>query len=83
MSGPIVAVRRNVLSAPNPPAGDKGVLNQATLFHEALHGYTGMFDVDLLPALGLAPFGPSAAATYYLEDLVIFPAGTGARSCAN
>src|SRR5205085_5014140 len=25
----------NVLSSPNPGSGDKGVLNQATLFHEA------------------------------------------------
>jgi len=30
----------------NPQPGDQGVLNQAVLLHEALHGYTGKFDLN-------------------------------------
>jgi hypothetical protein len=76
----------NVLSVPNPSAGDQGVLNQATLFHEALHGYTGKFDTSASNDSLEAAFSvgePSANVTYYLEDHVIFVTGTGARSCGN
>jgi hypothetical protein len=69
----------SVSSVQNPASGDQGVLNQATLLHEALHGYTGKFDLYLETAFGVA--APSANITYYLEDHVIF--ALGARACGN
>jgi hypothetical protein len=50
------------------------LLNEAMLFHEALHGFTGLYDSDLANALG-ANTGQfnintqgSAAITYYIES---------------
>ena len=79
----------NVLSVANPQSGDKGVLNQAVLFHEALHGYTGLFDWNPLSVngslesklLGVTSEVQSVQITYYLEGHVIF--GQGATACAN
>jgi hypothetical protein len=52
------------------------LLNKAMLFHEALHGFTGLYDSDLANALG-ANTGKfnfntqgSAAITYYLENYI-------------
>jgi hypothetical protein len=74
------------LSILNPKAGDKGVLNQAILFHEALHGYTGLYDTALegrLPGL-VVGFGGSIQITDYLENNVIFPGPPyGAATCGN
>jgi hypothetical protein len=73
----------NVLSVLNPQSGDQGVLNQAILFHEALHGYTGDMDLALKSAFGTPnPWtDPSALVTSYLENNVIF--AQGASACTN
>jgi hypothetical protein len=60
----------NVNPVNNPQSGDQGVLNQATLFHEALHGKLGVDDIFLETALGVSQ--PSANVTYYLEDNALF-----------
>ena len=64
-----------------------GVLNQSVLFHEGLHGYTGRFDMSLIPPgleLVFNVGAPSVNVTYYLEDHVIFPpTGRGPRECGN
>ncbi len=74
----------NVLSVPNPPSLDKGVLNQAVLFHEALHGYTGRPDVNLQSAFGLETLpAPSVNITYYLEGKTIPGGAQGAAACEN
>jgi len=74
----------NVLSSPNPGIKDQGVLNQATLFHEALHGYTGIQDNGLESAFGLlVTFGESVSITYYLEGNVIPGGAYGALVCGN
>lgn len=74
----------NVLSTPSPGPGDQGVLNQATLFHEALHGYTGDYDMTLESAFGLpVTFGESVSITYYLENNVIPGGAQGAQTCGN
>ena len=69
----------NVLSSANPGSGDQGLLNQATLFHEALHGFTGDEDVTLQAAFGLATLVPSVNITYYLMNNV-FPGGPAANA---
>jgi hypothetical protein len=77
----------NVLSVANPPFVDKGVLNQATLFHEALHGYAignfaGNDDYYLESKFGLPiTIGESASITYYLEGKVIPGGAQGANTC--
>ena len=72
----------NVLSVPNPGSGDTGVLNQATLFHEALHGFTGSQDVTLQSAFHLSTLpAPSFNITDYLEGKAIPGGAFGARSC--
>ena len=74
----------NVLSSSNPKAGDQGVLNQATLFHEALHGYTADIDNTLESAFGLPiTIGESVSITYYLESDVIPGGAQGAATCTN
>ncbi len=48
-------------------------LNEAMLFHEALHGLTGLYDIDLANALGIgADYDRrgSVAITYYLQNNV-------------
>jgi hypothetical protein len=59
-----------------------GIVNQAVIFHEALHGYTGAPDVSLLEDFGYTPGNdyPSCKITNYLE-LKIW-AGT-ISTCAN
>jgi hypothetical protein len=57
-----------------------GILNQATLFHEALHGFTGQYDLALEANLGINTNLPSIYISYYLEDNVL---GGGAPSCGN
>jgi hypothetical protein len=48
-----------------------GILNQALLFHEGLHGYTGHSDSDLLTAFGKdAIYDPSCDITTYLEKAI-------------
>jgi hypothetical protein len=71
----------NVLSVQNPKAGDQGVLNQAVLFHEALHGYSGKYDLNLMSALLGVTDEPTIEITYGLEDNVILVGATGARVC--
>jgi hypothetical protein len=74
----------NVFSSSNPKPGDQGVLNQATLFHEALHGYTGDFDNTLESAFGLpVTIGESVSITYYLEGKVIPGGAQGAAKCGD
>jgi hypothetical protein len=74
----------NVLSSPAPRPGDKGVLNQALLFHEAIHGYTGLMDMSLQSAFpGLTIGGPSTNITDYLELNVIPGGARGAAVCGN
>jgi hypothetical protein len=74
----------NALSIANPPANDQGTLNQATLFHEALHGYTGDFDTALESSFGLpVTFGESVSVTYYLQGKVIPGGAQGAANCTN
>jgi len=47
-----------------------GILNQALLFHEGLHGYTGHTDGDLLSDFGYDPVNdPSCDITTYLETV--------------
>jgi hypothetical protein len=53
------------LSAATTPTG---VVNQALIFHEALHGFTGASDPSLLGDFGFNAFGdPSCKITEYLE----------------
>jgi len=74
----------NALSSANPSTGDQGVLNQATLFHEALHGYTGDEDNTLESAFSLpVTIGESVSITYYLEGKVIPGGAQGAATCKN
>ena len=70
----------NVLSVLSPVAGDKGVLNQAVLLHESLHGWTGSYDTALQDALGL-PRAASENITFYLERQIIPGGSQGAVSC--
>ena len=75
----------NRLSVANPQPGDQGVLNQAVLFHEALHGYTGKEDNTLESSFPGVPvtLGESVSITYYLEGKVIPGGAYGAASCTN
>lgn len=46
-----------------------GPLNESTVFHEALHGYTGLDDNALIQGLGITDEGTyrSTSITYYIE----------------
>ena len=67
-------------------------MNEATIFHEALHGLTGLGDSDLEKKLGIAAsdvsnFG-SASISYYLETNIFGttlhyfdPGGTAGLVC--
>jgi hypothetical protein len=64
------------------------LFNQATLFHEGLHGYTGLFDESLLPLLGYQVADPLIDGTYGIETSIFgVPASqtgeTGGNPCAN
>jgi hypothetical protein len=74
----------DALSSPSPGIGDLGVLNQATLFHEALHGYTGAYDMTLESVFSLpVTLGESVSITYYLEGHVIPGGASGGQTCGN
>ena len=80
----------NALASSTPGAGDQGVLNQATLFHESLHGFTAKFDgsfFNLLNPDALLPqnlqTGNSADITYYIMLNVIPGGSQGALACRN
>jgi hypothetical protein len=69
----------------SPGTTSSGILNQATLFHEALHGFYGIMDRSLIGPSLLSVFGfgqldSSLKITDYLEDNVL---GGGASTCAN
>jgi hypothetical protein len=75
----------NVFSVANPGIRDQGVWNQATLFHEALHGYTGKMDTyfeSLFPNLTVQ-LGESVQITDYLEMNAIPGGAQGAAACTN
>jgi len=57
-----------------------GVVNQALLFHEGLHGFSGLVDSSLMTAFGINPGLSSIEISYYLQDHVL---GGGSHSCAN
>jgi hypothetical protein len=62
-----------------------GILNQATLFHEALHGFYGIMDrslvgPSLLSVFGFSQLDSTIKITDYLEDNVL---GGGASTCGN
>ena len=63
-----------------PAQSPAGVFNQAILFHEALHGFYGIFDEFLQSTLGIDSSLPTIRITYYLEDNVL---GRGASTCGN
>ena len=72
----------NALSVPNPAPNDQGVLNQAILFHEALHGKVGQYDNYFESSFGLpVTIGESASITYYLEGKTIPGGAQGALTC--
>ena len=45
--------------------------NEETLFHEALHGFTGKFDFELRSALGLSASTPSCRISRKIGDAVL------------
>jgi hypothetical protein len=47
----------------------KNPVNEATIFHEALHGFTGLFDLGLANALGVSL--PSCNISEYIETYVL------------
>jgi hypothetical protein len=53
----------------NSTSGPKRLLNEALLFHEGLHGYTGIQDGPLLHDFGQSP--PSYNITYYINTDVL------------
>jgi len=58
--------------AKSSPATPAGVLNQALLFHEALHGFSGLYDKALIGSSLESIFNidisePSCKITNYLE----------------
>jgi len=62
-----------------------GTLNMATVFHEAMHGQSGLMDLsliqpDLLSLFGLDDLGSTEQLSFYLLDNVL---GGGAHSCGN
>ena len=73
-----------VFSVSVPPIGDQGVLNQALLFHEALHGYSGGDDTYLESHFGLpVTFGYSNSITVYVQDNAIPGGPYGSHQCRN
>jgi hypothetical protein len=74
----------NVFSLPAPGVYDRGVLNQALLFHESLHGSTGRDDNYLESRFGIpVTLGESASITEYLRKNVIPGGLAGAKACQN
>jgi hypothetical protein len=71
--GPVIFINPVSVCTGGTPAGN--VLNESLLFHESLHGLTGLSDIDLANTLGVTTqdynsFG-SASITYYLESNVL------------
>jgi hypothetical protein len=52
-------------------SGNKRILNEALLFHEGLHGYSGYNDGQLLGYFGKDPLLASVNITYYIQDNVL------------
>lgn len=74
---------------PRAISGDnygKQDMNIATMFHEALHGFTGLNDPDLQKALGCPQtaldFGPSLNITYYLLQFIPYKVTTSPQACS-
>ena len=66
-TGPVIYVRPvSVCTAGTSPGT---LLNESILFHEALHGYTGLNDNALIQGLGITDEGTygSTSITYYIE----------------
>jgi hypothetical protein len=61
-------------------SGPSGILNQALLFHESLHGFYGKYDVTLETVFGINPALSSEYITFYLEDNIFTG---GASTCGN
>jgi hypothetical protein len=57
-----------------------GILNQALIFHESLHGFSGKEDIPLEIIFGINTNPPSNYITYYLEDNIFTG---GASTCGN
>jgi hypothetical protein len=55
----------------NSKSGQQRILNEALLFHEGLHGYTGLDDNPLLQDFGKSTRLPSVNITYYIQDEVL------------
>jgi hypothetical protein len=68
-TGPVIFITPGTACTAGTSPGT--LLNEANLFHEALHGFTGLYDIDLATALGVdyASQG-SIGITYYLENNV-------------
>ena len=64
----------------NSAGTPQGILNEATVFHEALHGFTGLSDTNLKLAFKIDAGLSSQYITYYIEDNVL---GGGANTCGN
>ena len=58
-------------SGPSQTAFDSGVniYNESTLFHEAIHGFTGLLDPDIYTLLGTG--APSVNISIYIKDNVL------------
>jgi hypothetical protein len=75
-----------VCKAPAASHSGGGTLNEATVFHEALHGHSGLMDLsvlsqpDLLSLFGLNDLGSSDELSFLLVDKVL---GGGAHQCGN
>jgi hypothetical protein len=50
-----------------PASSPTGIVNQALLFHEGLHGYTGIWDLFLEADFGYGNNAPSCVITDYIE----------------
>lgn len=90
--GPVIYV--NPVSVCTAGTSPGTLLNEAMLFHEALHGFTGLYDTDLANKLGVSTsdyntYG-STSITYYLESNVFGaalhyfdPGGNAVLVCQN
>jgi hypothetical protein len=58
-------------SAISTASGGANALNMAMIFHEGLHGKTGLGDSDIQKALGCAQQDDSRNITWYLELFVV------------
>ena len=70
-------------SAISLDSGGANVLNMATIFHEALHGKTGLYDSDLQKALGCTQQDDTRNITWYLESFVVRSPILPVQACTN